>query len=750
MRRLTICALLCALVLPAGIAPASDSITLTNGIVTRTWDADALRTISIDGPGYASVVVGGTPDFHLEIDGARIASDRFPVIDVDVAASEDGSTTATWTLGSADVLEITRTVTVYPGIAGFDTRTSIASSVPATLSGYTLDEVLVGSDASATLHSFRAGADWRTPNWRPQVTVGDGNTGDWRKSTSGAPGQAIRGTAQWLSVKAGAHGRVAMVLERRDYASSVASFDAGIASVGVDLSRDVAYTGPFEESIHVQNPGPGPARHRVIVPGTPLVLEPAFTIIAANEDDESWQFHRYLTEHRGHPYRKDVVFNSNNIEDNIVNNNISTGAKDNLNFERFLPLADAARELGIDTFVFDDGWQAISGDWCPDSDACPEPRRASDPVKFRARFPDDTFAAVREVLAGGPGPEDDLNLGLWMTPMEFHPRAKAYEMNPQWACAPVGHGTAAVSVAEPNGGSNEAGIGVWNPLALGVHPDTGQPTRLIDYIEDRILRAIDVYGASYFKFDFLVWLDCGGAYPVTMYEYRDAFVDMVDRVLAARPNVTIQIDETNDYRMFPYESVARGPSWFLNGSPTYTEALHTLWNLAPYVPGFSLGQATISNGGDLNARGIDTLMAAGLPSHLTIWTRIDTALTTAQRARAKRWIDFYKAHQDDLATFTYPLLNGPRTGGWTALQTWDGDAHRGFVLAFNQGAPNATQKIALRGLENVTGSFQLTLHHPGEGTSTSLGTVSAAGLRAGIDVTIGTPHGNAVIEVTPI
>ena len=54
--------------------------------------------------------------------------------------------------------------------------------------------------------------------------------------------------------------------------------------------------------------------------------------------------------------------------------------------------------------------------------------------------------------------------------------------------------------------------------------------------------------------------------------------------------MTLQIDETNDYRLFPFESVARGPSWFQNGSPPPEQLLHNLWNLSPYVPAFSLGQ----------------------------------------------------------------------------------------------------------------------------------------------------------------
>lgn len=128
--------------------------------------------------------------------------------------------------------------------------------------------------------------------------------------------------------------------------------------------------------------------------------------------------------------------------------------------------------------------------------------------------------------------------------MEFHPSSDAFRRSPGWACHPVGDGTAAVNLAQPNSSSNEAGIGVWNPMALGTHPDTGSLTRLIDYIQQRIERAIDVYGARYFKFDFLVWIDCLGIDQADMYQYHDAFVAMVDRLQALHPEVTFQIDET--------------------------------------------------------------------------------------------------------------------------------------------------------------------------------------------------------------
>jgi melibiase-like protein len=641
---------------------------------------------------------------------------------------------------------VTRTVEAYPGIAGFESRTSVTPLAPLVVSGYVLDQLAAGADVTPTVHAFRAGADWREPGWKPR-SIGDPHTGDWHVSASAAQGQKLTAPGEWLSLADPADHRTFLVTERRDYSSSRMSYDGSSGASVVDLSRDVIYIGPFEETAHIENPGAGPARHRAFLPGSTVELEPVFSGFGTDGDDEPWQYYRYLTEHRLAAYPKAVTFNTNPIDANAI----STGAKDDVNFDRFVQLADAARAMGVDTFIFDDGWQAASGDWCPDSPQCPEPRwdGVAD-SKFRPRFPDDHFEAVRQVLAGDPSdPSDDIALGLWMNPMEFNPASKAFKTNPQWSCVPVGTGTAAVNLAQPDDGSNEAGIGVWNPEALGLDPDTKQPVKFIDYLEGRVRRAIDVYGARYFKFDFLVWSDCGGAYPVDMYGYRDSFVRMLDRLQADHPDVTFEIDETNDYRLFPFESVARGPSWFQNGSPQSAQLLHNIWNLAPYVPGFSLGQHALGNRSEVAAHGIDSLMAVALGSHITFWTDIDAALTPAQRAEVKRWTDFYKANRGEIASFTYPLLDDPLSGGWAALQPWNPDAGTGFLLAYRQGAANDTQTIPLRGVRG-SGSFALTLVDPATGSATALGTFTASALRQGLDVTIAQPFGYAIVQIHPI
>ncbi|MCA1834129.1 MAG: hypothetical protein ABR548_15320 [Actinomycetota bacterium] len=734
----------------ASIGPSA--VTLSNGIVERTWRADSLLTTSAGRVGRP--FTASHSDFALLLDGVRIESAALPVVNVepyDVTGGEG----IRWTLGAIAGVQATRTVEVYDGIAGFKSQTTINSLAPVVVSGYTLDEVAARDpvaplDATAKVQAFRAGADWRYDNWNP-LSIGDPHKGQWREETGQSDDEStsddltdVSAPGEWLSIEGVDGRRVAMVSERRDYASSRMTYegtDTGVARADVDLSRDIVYIGPFEETGHIENPTPAPARHRVLSPGTPVSLEPAFTIFGADADDDAWQFYKYLTQHRNGSYPKRVMFNS----DGVDNNAISTGAKDDMSYSRFLQILHAVRDMHIDTFIFDDGWMAASGDWCADSPSCPEPRR-----KFPPRFPDDHFAAVRAALAGEDGPADDIALGLWMNPMEFNPASKAFSTNPQWACAPVGDALAVDNAAEPDSSSNEAGIGVWNPLAMGVDPDDpSKPMRMIDYMKGRILRAIESYGATYFKFDFLAWVDCGGVFPVTMYEYHDAFVEMLDAVRLQHPEVTFSIDETNDYRMFPFESTARGPAWFQNGGPDNAKLLHNVWNLSPYVPGYSLGQRSFGQAGERDAN-IDTALASSLLGHITFSMPVDTQLLPAQRAETAKWVDFYHANSATLAGMTYPLLEDPLLKRWTGLQVWNGDDASGWLLAFRQSGTESVKSVALRGLDGVPddATFRVERVDPASGASV-LATETAATLRSGLAVTIGAANGYAIFRITP-
>jgi alpha-galactosidase len=311
--------------------------------------------------------------------------------------------------------------------------------------------------------------------------------------------------------------------------------------------------------------------------------------------------------------------------------------------------------------------------------------------------------------------------------MHFHPTSATYQAHPEWACAPVGHGLALYNTADQTSGSNEAGIGECRPA-------------YVPFVEGRIRTAIEQWGVTYFKFDFLAWLDCAG--QGDLYEYHDAFVRMLDRLRAAHPTVTFQIDETNDYRLFPYESVTRGPSWFQNGSPGIDRLLHNLWSLSPYVPSWSLGQHTL--GGNVwRSQPLPTVMAAALLSHITFFSELRTIPPEVIDGAAP-WLAFYRAHRDLLTSgVVQPLLADPLAKGWTALQSWDPEQRAGALLVFRQQAEADTATVAMR---NVVGGGTFDLREAPTGAL--VGTVTAAQLRAGVPVTLPV-DGARVLLVTP-
>lgn len=691
-------------------------VVLANSLVQRTWSRAATRSTVIDRRGQDHTWSSDQADFTLGVAGQRISSAGFRIDDVAVAPLRRGGLRLVMTLThAAPLLTVKRTVEAYPGVAGFRTQMTVASPVPLPLTSFTLDELRVGPQAAAKTHAFRAGADWRgESDWEgPEYgSVGDAHGGDWRDTRTADAGAPLAAPAQWISM-AQDERSLFQALERNDFPSSRAFYDGDVASTRVDFTRDVLSLGPLEEMAHVENPREEEAgRVRSISPEG-LELPAAFTGMARGDGDEAWQWHRYLVEHRIDPYPWDVVFNSDATDRNAI----STGAKDDMDMAAVRETAPVARALGAEVFTLDDGWQAASGDWQPDSPDHRDPR-VGDPLyqgdasKFAARFPDAEFAAVREAIA-------PMKLGLWVTPLSFHPRSKVYRDHPEWGCTPTGQGTAVSGIPQPDSGSNEAGLGVWN-------------TDYLPFLEERLREAIVEWDVKLFKFDFLTWLDCPGVND--LYEHHDRFVALIDALRADFPDVAFAIDETNDYRMFPFESTLRGPTWFTNGGPTIAQVLHNTWNLSPWVPAFSLGQKVLTVA-QRRDQPVATAVAATLLNEQMITQDLRPSRDPgwAQIApEARPWFDWGKAHRDDyLSGVTYPLLSDPLDGkSWTALQNWDPDAGRGALLAFRQDDERDSVSIALK---NVADGHYEVRAAPEDAL---IGTFSGAQLRDGLAVSL--------------
>jgi alpha-galactosidase len=321
-----------------------------------------------------------------------------------------------------------------------------------------------------------------------------------------------------------------------------------------------------------------------------------------------------------------------------------------------------------------------------------------------------------------------MKLGLWMSPMEFNAASDTYKAHPEWACAPLGHALALYSASDPDSSSNEAGLGAWS-------------TAYLAHLEERLRDAIANWHVKLFKFDFLVWLDCAGSND--LYEMHDQFLALIDRLRADFPDVAFSIDETNDYRLFPFESTLRGPTWFTNGGPSVAQVLHNTWTLSPWIPAFSIGQKVLT-GAQRNGQPVSTAVAATLLNEQMISDDLrDKAWTPALIDEARTWLDWGKAHRAAyLSGVVYPLLADPLSGkAWTALQSWDPDTGRGALLAFRQDDARDSVAVALRNVGD--GDYDVRAA-PDDAL---VGTYSAAQLRDGITVSA-PPRGAQVLTIT--
>src|SRR4051812_7975151 len=233
MRRWVLAALLLLVVLPAparadGVYArvSADEVVLGNALVERRWARDGLVTRAlVDKRGGGRTWSAGRRDFALDLAGrAELGSERFRVIGVDVTRIARGGTRVSMALSSpVPGLTATRIAETWPGVAGIRTQTILHPAAGLALSGATLDEAAVAG-AAPTLHAFRAGSDWREPDWTgPPLALGDGHGGDWRATSTAGAGAALSGPGQWLALDRGGR-RLFLVMERNDLPSSRAEY----------------------------------------------------------------------------------------------------------------------------------------------------------------------------------------------------------------------------------------------------------------------------------------------------------------------------------------------------------------------------------------------------------------------------------------------------------------------------------------------------------------------------------------------
>jgi hypothetical protein len=254
---------------------------------------------------------------------------------------------------------------------------------------------------------------------------------------------------------------------------------------------------------------------------------------------------------------------------------------------------------------------------------------------------------------------------------------------------------------------------------------------------DRLVRAYDV---RELKLDFQSWVDCG---THDYLDYEDAFLGMVREIERRHPHVTVELDETNDQRAWPFESAALGPSWFdnghLHGSSATAKELHDLWVASPWLPTSSMGWGFLD--GTLDAAHPASYLAPmTLLSHLTFWTDQEK-IPASQRPEVAWWLRWYRGHRADLAGASYELTTTDPLDGRSpmVLEPWNGD--HGELFAFFQRAGSVT--VHVRGVEPAR-TYRVTDVRTGKVLTTARGAALA-------DLTLDGQAATAqVLAVTPV
>ncbi|MDQ1696017.1 MAG: alpha-galactosidase, partial [Frankiaceae bacterium] len=462
----------------------SGAATLGNATIQRTWRIAAdgsVVTSGLTGAGRADWVTPAA-DFNLTVNGvatsgtsgwalAEVRALHPPARPGRPAAGTGAGLLFRYALASPALpaLELDRLVVLHAGSSVIESTSTLISHGPAArVSDYSLDQVNArATSMPAEVQAYSGGSDWRD---------------DYRRVS--APTGAF--DAEGEVVRFGGDQGFFLVSQRRGGSMSRVGRDAaGRSWVGVDWARDLFDYGPLQTDPpsynRLDNPAyPVPLRSRTLPPLGTLDLGTSYLGVYAGGPQQAAAvftqdfaggaepaFPRTVGLNSFHPWSHGPDMSDANLRKQV----------------------DVAADLGIETFMLDDQWQGgpggESGDWQWDA----------------ARFPDGDHNGEPDFVTYLH--DKGLQLGLWMSPVEFNSTSTTYAAHPDWACAPVGDVTAQVE--------DDAGLGVW---------DATNPA-FQDYLVGVVDRLVRDDRVREFKFDFMAWVDCG-AHDYA--DYEAAFV----------------------------------------------------------------------------------------------------------------------------------------------------------------------------------------------------------------------------------
>lgn len=330
-----------------------------------------------------------------------------------------------------------------------------------------------------------------------------------------------------------------------------------------------------------------------------------------------------------------------------------------------LALADLAADLGVETFVVDDGWftgrgddHGGLGDWTPDP----------------AKFPDGFGAFVEAVRAKG------LGFGLWVEPEMVNPASALYAEHPEWVYRVDGRPQTRIR----------------NQYLL----DLGRPD-VVEFVTATLERLLSDHPIDYLKWDFnrprteSAAPDADGRHVGNLYR-------VLDRLRANFPHVTVEGCAAGGARVDLAMAARTDVLWPSDNTAPMDRLRVQHGFLAAYAPHLMSSWVTDAAGMfDARPRSLDFRFALACAGVLGIGADI-TRWSAADRETARKWIARYKSVRDVITRGTVYRIGSPDQARCAVQYTL---GPRTVVLAWNTGAldglglvPGRDVRLPLRGL----------------------------------------------------
>ncbi len=399
----------------------------------------------------------------------------------------------------------------------------------------------------------------------------------------------------------------------------------------------------------------------------------------------------------------------------------------NVNAELVTDLATAAADAGVKTFVIDDGWQAVYGDWDVDTH----------------KFPGGLRPVMDHIKSLGMKP------GLWVSIGSADRQSKVFNAHPEWF----------VRNAEGHFYSvhgDEQGDKMTACMSTGWH----------DYIESVLDRLVTDNGLEYLKLDFAVVTSPyqydstkSGCYAHDHAGHKDrneslfvnyqAMWDLLDRFKAKHPGVFIDctFEAMGGLQLIDYAMIQHADGNWLSNFESHDDQFdlrvrNMAWWRSPAIP----ANALVIGNSDLADDGLE-LHLMSLAGTLPIFLGDVRKMSKDARALSRQYAAFltqldarhsFSYFRQDLAGF-----GEPQDGSWDGFQRINTETQSGgLVGVFRHGAAETRRRVAVNHLS--PGATYLVLDRHGKRIARETGAELAS---TGFEVSFQRSHDGELFEI---